>query len=79
MPKKIKIQFAPGAFANFEGTQDELDKLTAEILEMFEGKTEEEIMAMGEPIDMDELWEEDPEFAEAILRSENSSTNFKLQ
>jgi hypothetical protein len=29
--KKITVEFAPGAFDNFEGTQDELQELIAEI------------------------------------------------
>lgn len=78
-PKKIKIEFAPGAFSNFEGTQEELDQITQEILSMFEGKTSEEIMEMAVPIDIDELMEEDPEFAQAILNAESSGTNHTLQ
>lgn len=30
----IKIEFAPGCFDDFEGTQDELDQLVAEITAM---------------------------------------------
>ena len=33
---KYEIQFAPGAFRNFEGTQAELDKLVAELTAMAE-------------------------------------------
>lgn len=33
--KEIKIEFAPGCFDNFEGTQEELDALVAEIKNMF--------------------------------------------
>lgn len=29
--KKIQIEFAPGAFDSFDGTQEELDELIAEI------------------------------------------------
>ena len=44
--KKIKIEFAPGCFNDFEGTQEELDELVAEIQrmadsgELFENATE---------------------------------------
>ena len=44
--KKIKIEFAPGCFNDFEGTQEELDDLVAEIQrmadsgELFENATE---------------------------------------
>jgi len=36
MTKKIKIEFAPGAFDSFDGTQEELNKLIAEIHRMAE-------------------------------------------
>lgn len=34
--KPLKLEFAPGCFDNFEGTQEELDELMAEIQRMFE-------------------------------------------
>ena len=34
--KEMKLVFAPGAFDNFEGTQEELDEMVAEIQRMFE-------------------------------------------
>ena len=34
--KKITVEFAPGAFDNFDGTQEELDQLVAEITKMAE-------------------------------------------
>ena len=43
--KKIKVEFAPGCFDEFDGTQQELDDLVAEIQrmansgEMFENST----------------------------------------
>lgn len=52
--KTPKIVFAPGAFDHFEGTQEELDEMVAEIQAMFEGKTTEEIKANSR-----ELTEED--------------------
>ncbi len=36
MTKKLKLQFAPGCFDNFDGTQEELDELIAEITRMAE-------------------------------------------
>ena len=42
--KTPTIVFAPGAFDHFDGTQEELDEMIAEIHAMFEGKTAEEIM-----------------------------------
>ena len=71
MTKEMKIQFAPGCFDNFEGTQEELDTLMAEILSMFEGKTPEELEAMSKPLD-DEAWDELPdEVKEQLIRSHN--------
>ena len=32
--KKIKIEFAPGAFDTFDGTQEELDALVTELERM---------------------------------------------
>lgn len=64
MDKKIKIEFAPGCFDNFEGTQEELDKLIAEI---HAGIESGEFLSKAQPLDLDALIEEDPEFAEKIL------------
>lgn len=53
--KEIKIEFAPGCFDDFEGTQEELDDMIAEIQrmadsgELFENATE------LDDLDMDEL------------------------
>lgn len=54
--KEIKIEFVPGCFDHFEGTQEELDELVAQVQNMFAGKTQEEIEAMGTVItDPDDL------------------------
>lgn len=67
--KKMKIEFAPGCFDNFEGTQEELDELVKEIQNMFEGKSQEEIEAQSREIS-EEDWEELPDEAkEQIFRS----------
>lgn len=60
--KKYKVFFAPGALDNFEGTQEELDEMVAEIQRLAESG---EIMEIAEPLDEDSL-EEDPELREAI-------------
>lgn len=66
--KKPKIVFAPGCFDNFEGTQEELDKMVAEIYELVEnGKLFEETENLGE-MDEEEL-EEFLEDAEISIRS----------
>lgn len=61
MTKELKVQFAPGAFDYFDGTQEELDELLAEIQEMFANKTPEEIAEMSRPMteeDFDDLPDE---------------------
>ena len=45
MTKELKIVFAPGCFDDFEGTQEELDELIAEIKNMAERGTLEEQFA----------------------------------
>ncbi len=57
--KKMKIEFAPGCFDNFEGTQEELDKMVADIQDLFANKSREEIEAMSRPISVDELLEDE--------------------
>ena len=47
---KIKIDFAPGAFDNFEGTQEELEELIAEITNQAESG---ELFEKAELIDPD--------------------------
>lgn len=64
--KDFKIEFAPGAFDSFEGTQEELDNLVAEIQKMFEGKTREELEAMSKPLS-DEDFAELPEDVQVQL------------
>jgi hypothetical protein len=63
--KKRKLEFAPGAFDTFEGTQEELNELVAEIQRMFDSG---EMLEKSRRVDIDELIEEDPEFANAIAR-----------
>ena len=72
MTKEMKIHFAPGCFDSFEGTQEELDELMAEIHSMFANKTAEEIEAMSKPLD-DESWEELPDDVKTqLLNSYNN-------
>ena len=70
--KKIKIVFDPSVFENFDGSQEELDEMTQEIISMFEGKTPEEIKAMSRPVDWDELDDDEAEQLEkALYRAHN--------
>lgn len=64
--KPLKVEFAPGCFDNFDGTQEELDELMLEIQRMVESG---ELMDNSTVVDFDELMETDPEMAVAIARS----------
>lgn len=64
--KELKIEFAPGAFDQFEGTQEELDELVAEVQKMFAGKSAEEIAAMSRPLDEEDFEELPTEVLERI-------------
>ena len=73
--KKMEIRFAPGCFDNFEGTQEELDEMIAEIERMV---ADGSFMENSEPLDLDALAEEDPEMAEltkGLQRSQVDSPN----
>lgn len=61
--KKYTIEFAPGAFDNFDGTQDELDDLITTLTEMAESG---ELLENSEPIDYEDLSEEEREIIEAL-------------
>lgn len=64
--KELKIEFAPGCFDNFDGSQEELDELIAEITQMIRSG---EIHEKSREVDIDEMIEEDPELAEKIFAS----------
>jgi hypothetical protein len=66
--KKMKIEFAPGCFDNFEGTQEELDDLLVEIQKMFEGKTAEEIAEMSRPMDEEDFDDLPDDVKEQLMR-----------
>ena len=62
--KKIKIEFAPGAFDSFEGTQEELDAFIAELHRMAEsGELEEQSVSL----DSDQAWLELTEEEQAMI------------
>jgi hypothetical protein len=62
----LKVQFAPGCFDEFEGTQEELDLLMAEIHSMFEGMTADELETSGNIVDLVLLGDTDPELAQRL-------------
>jgi hypothetical protein len=55
-PKELKLVFAPGCFDTFEGTQEELDELMAEIQASFDSG---EMLEKGTAVDLDDLSDED--------------------
>ena len=55
--KPIKIEFAPGAFDNFDGTQEELDEMIAEITRLAESG---ELVEQGHEL-TEEEWNELPD------------------
>ena len=62
--KPVKIEFVPGAFDSFDGTQEELDEFIAELYRMAEsGELEEHSMSL----DDDEAWLELTEEEQAII------------
>jgi hypothetical protein len=66
--KALKLEFAPGCFDGFEGTQEELDDLISEIQRQFDSG---EMEANSTPVDIDELIEEEPEYALKLMQSLN--------
>ncbi len=72
MTKKtpLQVEFDPGAFDHFEGTQQELDQLIAEIRHTFETMTPEQLAERSRIVDWDELVEDNPEVAQRILDQE---------
>ena len=51
----FRVEFAPGCFDDFEGTQEELDAMVAEIKAMFENCTLEELCDQNLVVELDEL------------------------
>ena len=66
--KQLKVQFAPGCFDSFEGTQEELDELVKTLQNM----SMQEILESSLPVDEDDL---DADELDQILGSMNQSTN----
>lgn len=55
--KKPTIEFAPGCFDNFDGTQDELQELIAHIHQMAENGTLFEDSSPLTPEEEDAVWQ----------------------
>lgn len=86
MPKEIKpvkIVFAPGCFDSFEGTQEELDAMIAEITDMIESGN---LLEHSQPFDLDfdpeeleEMIEQDLNNPDGFLASLAEISTRKLQ
>lgn len=74
--KNLKIEFAPGCFDNFEGSQEELDQMVAEIQRMFASG---EAIKNARPIDFDNPDEEDIEVIEHLMSALNNNQDRNLQ
>lgn len=62
-----KIVFAPGCFDTFEGTQEELDSMIAELTRMAESG---ELLENSREVDFDELDAEDIEMIEQMVAAQ---------
>lgn len=67
--KPIEVRFAPGCFDHFDGTQEELDALMAEIQETFANMSPEELAEQSLPLEEDSLTDEEWEILEAADRA----------
>lgn len=67
--KPLEVRFAPGCFDHFDGTQEELDALMAEIQETFANMTPEELEAQSIPLDEESLTEEEWEILDAAAQA----------
>jgi hypothetical protein len=70
--KTVKIEFAPGCFDQFDGTQEELDQMIADIRAMVENGTLDEHAQIVTEDNFDELPEEiQIQLARALLDPED--------
>ena len=70
--KEIQVEFAPGAFDTFEGTQEELDAFQKEIMDTIANMTPEELAEESIVIDeeyLEQLMDEDPEYARRLIQA----------
>jgi hypothetical protein len=77
---KIKVVIAPGAFDNFEGSQEELDEMMQQIHAMI---ADGSLFKNSNAVDVDDLLEsedpEDQELAEKLLQSLDNQSPRLLQ
>ncbi len=76
MTKKLKIQFAPGCFDDFDGTQEELDGLIGEIQRLADSG---ELFEKCEAVNFQDPDETDMEIIEHLIDKEKNLQSRKLQ
>jgi len=74
--KEIKIEFAPGCFDHFDGTQEELDQLIADITRMAETG---EILENAREVEIDDLTDEEMDIIAKVFEQELEPAKRKLQ
>lgn len=65
--KKMKVEFAPGCFDSFDGTQEELDEIIALITEMAESGELSDKVVLASDEDLADLPEDFAEKLAAML------------
>jgi len=74
---KIKVEFAPGCFDNFEGSQEELEEFIAEITRLAESGELADNTIMVTEENIDEIPEDILEWLDGLL--ENDLENFEVK
>ena len=73
--KEMKIEFAPGCFDGFDGTQEELDQLIQDITQMVHNG---ELLENSQLIDINELMDsEDPDDQQLLDKLIHSDRNLQ--
>ena len=70
-----KIEFAPGCFDDFDGTQQELEQLMSQLQTMFENLSTDELESRSRTVSMADLEELDPETQKQILSAMDDLDN----
>ena len=73
--KKPKIEFAPGCFDDFDGTQEELEQLMSQLQTMFENLSTDELESRSRTVSMADLAELDEETQKQILSAMDDLDN----
>jgi hypothetical protein len=73
--KKLEVVFAPGCFDGFEGTQEELDELVAEIRSLVDSG---EIFEKSNPLNIDNLSDEEIEKLDRMFDSVEGKPDNRL-